>query len=489
MAVVESIDGFIVFSDLKGFSKLSLEEQERYLVVHVNLLSKTIKPLWDKAFVSNTWGDAVIAVFKDGEDAAEFMLNYRQEAKNIMRTVAFDKKVLPRIAGHYGNVNIFKDPLLERDNTISNEVNTAARIEPVTRPGEIFVSKEFKEAFVHQQRVNDTVKFERLGKLPLTKGHGEWELFRLIRWDESTHIIDKLLEMDLPKALPIESELGEAEEQLVEEIKKITDREQILTCLKKEWNVDHTGEFAVKMAEVCKRAGLYQEGLDWITRAQKVCVLTSGIPLYPYRTKNTVIKLKADLLTRLDLYDESGEILYSLWRNIEGQNTKDASEILAMLAAQFKRRALIRDNQIVSKKEVNEELLKKAAGLYLEAFRHNFDNYYPAINAAYLLVIIGKVEARNGKKLAQYIIDTWKNERESSYWLDITLAEAELVQGFYDEALEKMQQAFIKHKHILSIFDIEATKLQIQQFLTLMDEEEEGQMVIDLLNQHLEKRK
>ncbi|MFK4997138.1 hypothetical protein ACI2OX_04685 [Bacillus sp. N9] len=35
---------FIVYSDLKGFSMLEAAEQERYVIVHVHLLSKAIRP-------------------------------------------------------------------------------------------------------------------------------------------------------------------------------------------------------------------------------------------------------------------------------------------------------------------------------------------------------------------------------------------------------------------------------------------------------------
>src|SRR4051794_36674225 len=110
---VDKKEAFIVFSDLKGFSKLTADEQETYLVIHVHITSKAIKPfLEDKAKVYNTWGDAIIAVFQDGLQAAEFMLSYRKEARKSMQMIAEDKKVLPRIAGHYGEVSVFNDPLI-----------------------------------------------------------------------------------------------------------------------------------------------------------------------------------------------------------------------------------------------------------------------------------------------------------------------------------------------------------------------------------------
>jgi class 3 adenylate cyclase len=475
---VEAKHGFIVFSDLKGFSKLEPEEQERYLKVHVHLLSQSIKPLLDRAFVSNTWGDAIIAVFEDGMDAADFMLNYRKEARKSMRPVS-DKNVLPRIAGHFGLVNYFEDPLLNRNNTISNEVNTAARIEPVTRPGEIFVSEEFKDAFEQQTEEQSMVKFERLGRIPLAKGHGDKVLHRMIESDEKAHIIDRLINMGLPQALPKDPKIEGSEKEIIETLKKLTDRNQILACIEKERHAEHNGIFAFEIAKICKKAGLYQDGINWIELAQKEKVETDGIMLFPFRTKKDVIKLKADLLTRLGKYEESADILYSLWRNIEGEKTTDASEILSMLAAQFKRRAL--DNQD-SMNDRDKELLKKAAGLYLEAFRHDIDNYYPAINAAYLLVMLGGKEAKNGKQLARYIKSTWKNEKGSSHWLDFTLAETEILQGDYDDAVVDIKAALKRHGDSLGIFDIETTKVQITQFLKIMQDEEEGRELIEILD-------
>ena len=83
-----------------------------------------------------------------------------------------------------------------------------------------------------------------------------------------------------------------------------------------------TGAFAVEMAEICKKAGLYQEGINWIEKAQKEFVKSSNIDLYPYKTKNKVIQLKADLLTRLGCYEESAEILYSLMEKYRGAGYK-----------------------------------------------------------------------------------------------------------------------------------------------------------------------
>ena len=68
---------YIVFSDLKGFSKLIEEEitifQEKVLVK----LKEEIKKEKEKSAVWNTWGDAVFTAFEDGKVAADFMIKYR----------------------------------------------------------------------------------------------------------------------------------------------------------------------------------------------------------------------------------------------------------------------------------------------------------------------------------------------------------------------------------------------------------------------------
>ncbi|MCP2033522.1 class 3 adenylate cyclase [Planomicrobium sp. HSC-17F08] len=481
---VQEKEGFIVFSDLKGFSDLTQTEQEKYLTMHENFVSPSLKPFLNHAIVFNTWGDAIVAVFEKGMDAAEFMLCYRSEAKKFIGVVT-EKRVLPRIAGHFGKVNIYIDSLLERHNTISNEVNTAARIEPVTRAGEIFVSEEFKAAFNEQTGQQDHVEFERLGLIPLAKGKGEKVLYRLIKDDEESHIIDELFELDLPKALPEELDLSYEEKQMIQVLNRMEKAALISEVLKTEWEKTHSGIFAFKIAKICKKAGLYQIGLDWLEKAEQESIEMNGFLLFTYKSHKDLIKLKADLLSRLERYNESAEILYSLWRNVEGENIKGASNILSMLAAQFKRQAITKENQLLSSNEIDRDLLEKSASLYLEAFRHDIDNYYPAINAAYLLMMLGGQKEDNSRKLARNIWETWQGEQGTSHWLDFTLAEAKLLLGDFKHAKKMLEKALKTHKKTIGIFDIESVRSQIYQYLVFTGKEAEGKELIDSLEQQM----
>ncbi|MFK4997141.1 hypothetical protein ACI2OX_04700 [Bacillus sp. N9] len=160
--------------------------------------------------------------------------------------------------------------------------------------------------------------------------------------------------------------------------------------------------------------------------------------------------------------------------------------MLAMLAAQFKRRALTENNELLPIDLVDRIHLKRAAGLYLEAFRYNIEAFYPAINAAYLLILLGGKHAQQGRHLARYISTVWEKEKGSNHWLDFTLAEAELLLGFYDSAAEQLENACKTHTGTIGIFDIESTRLQIVQYLTLMGNESEGEELISILNSQLQ---
>lgn len=482
---------FIVFSDLKGFSTLTKEDKEIFLQHHLFALSNRITVFLKKAIAYNTWGDAIIAIFENGANAVEFMIEYREFSPILKSKTGEDKIILPRIAGHYGEVNLFDDPLLGKTNMLGVEINTAARIEPITRPGEVFVTKEFKKAFEIQQGSQEAVAFDfdELGLVPLAKDFGDKELFRLRKIEEKPQVIDTLFKKQIESALPAERESTETEKKVLYELGRLTDQTSIGTVLQEQWLHERTGAFCIKVAELCKKVGLYKEGLKWIEKAQESYIETGGIHFYQYRTKKQVIKLQADLLTRESEYAKAANLLYDLWRNIEDEKSKDASEILAMLAAQLKRRAITNGRELLKRDEIDHALLKKAADLYLEAFRRDIGDYYPAINAAYLQVMLGEELEQSGKELAYYIQTVWSKDRGKNHWLDFTLAECFLLEGKFDQAAVELKQAIENHINNLGVFDIETTKIQILQYLRIMDVEDKGKGIICILESALSQKR
>ena len=90
---------------------------------------------------------------------------------------------------------------------------------------------------------------------------------------------------------------------------------------------------------------------------------------------------------------------------------------------------------------------KKARDLYLEAYRIN-NNYYPAINAATLSLIIGDQKACHhlAKEVLQ-LCDQSASKGDEDYYVDVTRAEANLLLGNDNEITPALSHAYEGHSH------------------------------------------
>ena len=92
--------------------------------------------------------------------------------------------------------------------------------------------------------------------------------------------------------------------------------------------------------------------------------------------------------------------------------------------------------------KLKASLGKKARDLYLEAYRIN-NNYYPAINAATLSLIIGDTTAcqRLAKEVLKLCDQNASTQGDEDYYLDVTRAEANLLLGKEDEIAPVLSHA------------------------------------------------
>lgn len=464
---------YIVFSDLKGFSKLIEEEislfQEKVLID----LKNVIKEEKDNSAVWNTWGDAVFTAFEDGNIAAQFMIKYRDFFNNFNFEEIGMKKIVPRIAAHFGEAEIFDDPILGAINLFGVNINTTARIEPVTRAGEIFVTKEFKDNFSRLPGTSN-ICFDELGIIELAKSFGELEVFRLRKSTDQKQIIDRIIKQDLVTYLPDVPNLTEEESKKLNFYKNSPSKDDLLENLHKLDYENINLEFLFKIISILKMYGAFIEANEAIAILEDRFILVDDIKVFPYRHKSKFVKLKVNIKTRLGLYDEAANDIYGLW-NAGYQD----SDTLSMLAAQYKRKGLYGKDNLVSKDTLNFDLLSRAKNLYIEAFRINIEDYYPAINAAYLYRIIGGKESGKGNKLAQYIISSWGIRKGESWWLDSTLAEAELLQEDIEEAEKQFKTAIQLHNP--DRFQKTSTLEQVKLYAGVLGIMENVDKIIDFL--------
>ncbi len=474
-------NAYIVFTDLKGFSKLSEPEIKIFYSDVLSDLSRKIINFKEDALVWNTWGDALVAIFEDESKVLELVFNYRDFFKNYNFEQKNIKSLSPRIACHFGRFDIYNDPLLDnKPNALGTNINTSSRIEPVTRPNEIYVTKEFKEQINASPEIeNLKINFDELGEIPLAKNFGSRVLYRLRKKNEEKKIIDRILQQDLSKMLPDAEEIQESEANTIQHLKSSPTPE----IFKSNLNLDNlisdeelNENYLFEIAKVCMNFGLFNEALQIIYKLKKQTRDVDGVEIVLFRYKKDIMKLETNCLTRLGKYEEASNLIYGVWQ----LGNKD-SDTLSMLAAQYKRRALFStENLLLDISEINSELLKRSLSLYIEAFRLDMENYYPAINIAYLYLILGGIEKGRGIKFADYIQFTWKEKKGKDWWIDSSLLECEIIMGDHEELDKRFEEIIEKHKP--NYFEKKATYTQIELFTKLVDTNKMLEKVLKLLS-------
>jgi class 3 adenylate cyclase/tetratricopeptide (TPR) repeat protein len=133
----------LLFADAVGFSKLNENEVPLFVRYFLGLVGKLAQELSPPPLMKNTWGDGLFFVFSDVGSAGRFALELRDRVK----ATRWKEKGLPeldlRIGLHAGPVYACIDPVTERRNYIGSHVSRAARIEPVTPPGNVYASQPF----------------------------------------------------------------------------------------------------------------------------------------------------------------------------------------------------------------------------------------------------------------------------------------------------------------------------------------------------------
>ena len=168
----------MLFADVVGFSKIKEQQKPYFLNEFMNELSKNINNLDFKPQVLNTWGDAIFFVGENTKQAAEFAFML----SDMVLKTNWEEKNLPsnlniRIALHSGPIFIGVDPVLNRMNAYGEHVNRAARIEPVTIPGQVYASDQFAASL--KVETKNHYSYEFIGNLELPKAFGSQDLYHL----------------------------------------------------------------------------------------------------------------------------------------------------------------------------------------------------------------------------------------------------------------------------------------------------------------------
>ncbi|OQB42791.1 MAG: RyR domain protein [Candidatus Latescibacteria bacterium ADurb.Bin168] len=169
-----------LFADAVGFGRLKDEAIPRFVEDFLGLVAEVTNACEVQPAVKNTWGDGLYLVFDTVEQAARFALDLRDSVtgkdwSSLITSGDFSM----RIALHAGPAYRATDPVTGRLDYFGAHVNGAARIEPITPPGEVYASQAFS-ALLALEDIKD-IQFTYVGVTAWAKGFGSFPTYHIRR--------------------------------------------------------------------------------------------------------------------------------------------------------------------------------------------------------------------------------------------------------------------------------------------------------------------
>ena len=170
----------MLFGDINGFSKLSDGQIPAFTEQVMKGIAATVGRYARHLSLKNSWGDGIFLVFDDAGQAADCALAVQDYLAGVdLATAGLPSHIALRIGGHLGPTYQIEDPFLDRPNYYGAHVSRAARIEPSTPEGCIYVTEPFAAVLA----LHNAGKFacDYVGITAMAKKHGETRMFLLRR--------------------------------------------------------------------------------------------------------------------------------------------------------------------------------------------------------------------------------------------------------------------------------------------------------------------
>jgi class 3 adenylate cyclase/8-oxo-dGTP pyrophosphatase MutT (NUDIX family) len=182
---VETRSANVLFGDVKGYSALDNRQLRTFAETILPLAAKRIEHY--SYFHVNTWGDGIIVASEDILDAATIAV----ELRDLFENLDWNRHSLPpldiRLSLHHGEYYKGVDPFTNGGLLTGRSIILAARIEPITTPGRIWITEAAAVMLRDAERGDDRSHFaaDEIGPIALPKGAGEETLFLLRRCREA----------------------------------------------------------------------------------------------------------------------------------------------------------------------------------------------------------------------------------------------------------------------------------------------------------------
>lgn len=175
----------MLFADVVAFSALQETQVPRFVAHFLTVVRDLKQSLAVPPRMENTWGDGLFLAFEDLGTAARFAVDLVRRVKHAdWAALGLPEGLNLRVALHAGPVYVGTDPVTGRPTCFGTHVNKAARIEPITPPGQVYASQAFAALAAAEDAPG--LQCEYVGQLPLAKGFGTFPMYLLRVVDEGT---------------------------------------------------------------------------------------------------------------------------------------------------------------------------------------------------------------------------------------------------------------------------------------------------------------
>ncbi len=170
----------MLFGDIHGFSKLTDAQLPPFTQKIMGTLGEVARRHEQHIAFINTWGDGIFVVFRDAGRAAACALDMQDAMSAIdLKAAGLPETLKLRLGGHLGPVYELDDPVTDRPNYYGAHVSRAARIEPITPEGCVYVTETFAAVLALYNAGQFSCDY--VGNTEMAKHYGRLRMFLLRR--------------------------------------------------------------------------------------------------------------------------------------------------------------------------------------------------------------------------------------------------------------------------------------------------------------------
>jgi class 3 adenylate cyclase len=168
----------LLFGDTVGFSRLPGRLLRRYRETVLGGIADVLRQFGGDVLAANSWGDAIYVVLPTAAQGASCALAIQKCVRAIdFAALGFAEPLSLRISVHFGPAFPGRDEITGARTYFGTDVTFAARMEPVTPPGEVYATEHLASRLVLAP--DSRVTAEYVGLVELAKSFGVAPMYLL----------------------------------------------------------------------------------------------------------------------------------------------------------------------------------------------------------------------------------------------------------------------------------------------------------------------